>query len=264
MSNKENFQKRIVESLDGNNPELLRFLPYILQDSWSLGADPIAMTNIYSRNIGQQNPEVLDLGCGKGAVSIAFALEFGARVNGLDAIPEFIDDARRIASDCGVAHLCNFQVGDVMQCIDQFKGMDLVILGAVGPILGDLHTTLGILRKVLKPGGHVLLDDGFIQDHENTSYNRCLRKTEFYNHIQQAGFSIVEEDIFNKSQMDSEEDKLFIPLSRRIDELIEKNPEKQQLLEGYRQSQIYEFGILKSIITTGTWLLKKEELGSFI
>lgn len=49
---------------------------------------------------------MLDLGCGKGAVSIKVALELRCRCLGIDALSEFIDEARRRAQEYHVTSMC--------------------------------------------------------------------------------------------------------------------------------------------------------------
>jgi 2-polyprenyl-3-methyl-5-hydroxy-6-metoxy-1,4-benzoquinol methylase len=66
-----NLEKSIVESLDGPITEIFPYLPYILQDIWEIGADPDTMLQIIDRNIEKRPLKILDLGCGKGAISMS-------------------------------------------------------------------------------------------------------------------------------------------------------------------------------------------------
>ncbi|MDP2423229.1 MAG: hypothetical protein U1C46_02215 [Bacteroidales bacterium] len=47
----EDLKKSIVESLDGYDIELIPYLPYILQDLWEIGADPLTMLTLIKNNI---------------------------------------------------------------------------------------------------------------------------------------------------------------------------------------------------------------------
>ena len=64
----EETKKSILESLDGSDPELFPYLPYLLQDLWEIGADPLSMLSLIRENIPNKKLTILDLGCGKGAV----------------------------------------------------------------------------------------------------------------------------------------------------------------------------------------------------
>ncbi len=104
----------VVAAMDGTDKELFPFLPYILQDTWEIGADPETIIKLIHKHLNNfSNLNVLDLGCGKGAVSIQLANKLKCRCHGIDAIPEFIDEARKKAIEYHVNHLCKFEVGDI-------------------------------------------------------------------------------------------------------------------------------------------------------
>jgi SAM-dependent methyltransferase len=87
----------IIESLDGTDIRLREYIPYLLQDIWEIGADPETMTSLIKEHVDISNPRILDLGCGKGAVSIRMAQEVECTVFGIDAVPEFIKEANEYA-----------------------------------------------------------------------------------------------------------------------------------------------------------------------
>lgn len=247
----------IAESLDANDKALTEYLPYILQDLLEFGADPETMINIVKEHIENKNINILDLGCGKGAVSIKMAKEFNCKVMGIDAVPEFIEEANKYAKKYNVENLCQFLTGDIRTQINELKEFDLVILGAIGPVLGNIFETLNKLSSVLKKNGYVLMDDGYIEDDSPVEYSRCLRKTEFYNQIKNADFEIIYEDIFNKNVIEESDDFIFDSIKKRIDELIEKYPEKKELFLGYLRKQEYENDMIENELITGNWLLRK-------
>jgi len=63
-------EESIALAMDCKDTDLIPFLPYILQDFWELGssAESIVQIILENREAGR-DLEVLDLGCGKGAVS---------------------------------------------------------------------------------------------------------------------------------------------------------------------------------------------------
>jgi SAM-dependent methyltransferase len=76
-------------------PELLPYLPEILQDFDELGSDPQRLIEcLEAECVADGIRNALDLCCGKGATSIALAKRFGMRVDGIDAIDAFLASAR--------------------------------------------------------------------------------------------------------------------------------------------------------------------------
>jgi len=89
----ENIEAQVVKSLDGKDIELYGFIPYLLQDLWEIGASPDVIIDIVQKHIGKSDISVLDLGCGKGAVSVKLAKAVGCNVKGIDALKDFIEYA---------------------------------------------------------------------------------------------------------------------------------------------------------------------------
>jgi SAM-dependent methyltransferase len=251
-------KKSIEESLDGKDSGIYPFLPCILQDLWEMGADPAVMLDLIRENIPRQNLKILDLGCGKGAVSVHIARELDCEITAIDGVPEFIEEAQRYASQFGVKNKCRFEKGDIRLRISEFCDRDLVILGAIGPVFGTVYETLIQVEGCLTKGGYVLLDDGFIEDHLDVDYNRCPKRSEFYEQIHRAGFEIVREVWVTEEKMNQSENLIMNCISQRIEELMEKHPVQKDILDNYRKNQEYESSMLQEVITCGTWLLKKK------
>ena len=250
----------VVESLDGVEKEILPYIPYILQDLWSFGAIPGVVVRLAKTYIAKDKIRVLDLGCGKGAVSVQLAKELNCSVKGVDAMADFIESARNYAFLNGVQDDCDFVQGDIrvlLQREEEELQYDIVVLGAIGPVLGDMYQTLMSLRPVIKEGGVVIIDDAYIADESNTEYDRCLRKTEFYKQIEDANFAIAREVIFTKGEILESELEMAQVIKSRIHELVEREPQKKELFLGYLASQEYEFEVINHELVTGTWLLKQ-------
>src|SRR4030042_5201175 len=103
-------EESVVTAMDGSDKELFPYLPYILQDLWEIGADPDAIIELISKHFKHYTDlKVLDLGCGKGAVSVKVSKALGCNCYGIDAIPEFIVFAQQKALEFKVEHLCTFE-----------------------------------------------------------------------------------------------------------------------------------------------------------
>ena len=91
-------------------PELLPYLPELLTDIWALGSSPVTVVEwLRSRQLPPETTRVLDLGCGKGAVSINLARELGFHILGIDFFEPFLAEAMEKARELGVEKLCSFE-----------------------------------------------------------------------------------------------------------------------------------------------------------
>lgn len=83
--------EKLAGSLTADSIELIPFLPYLLSDLWELGSSPEDMISLISNNICMSTDiRVIDLACGKRAVSISIAEKFGCRIKGVDIMNDFI------------------------------------------------------------------------------------------------------------------------------------------------------------------------------
>lgn len=99
--------------------------------------------------------DVLDVGCGTG-IQLACYQDAGCRVSGLDASPAMLEVARR-----RLGSTASLRLGDATHLPFPDHAFDLVLASTV------LHempaevraATLGEMRRVLRPGGRILLTD---------------------------------------------------------------------------------------------------------
>ena len=134
----QSIEESVVMAMDGSDKEIFPYMPYILQDLWEMGSDPDTIITLINNNFDNHvNLKVLDLGCGKGAVSIKIADKFKCNCHGIDAVEDFIHFARQKAVEYKVDRLCSFEAGDIRESIDELSVYDVIILGSIGPVFGD-------------------------------------------------------------------------------------------------------------------------------
>lgn len=250
----------VAMAMDGSDAAIVPFLPYILQDTWEIGTDPVIVAGLLRRR-RKDSPQlrVLDLGCGKGAVSVKLAGEFGCRCLGIDALGEFVAEAERKAREFGVERLCRFEQGDMRRRIHELDRFDVIVLGAVGPVFGDYRATLGILASHLAAGGLIVIDDGWIEDDSPHVHPPVLKRGEMLRQINEAGMRIVDEAVFGREEIMEADGRIFRDLEKRCRELMERHPGQKELFASYIRQQIEENGWLENRITCAVFVIKKLE-----
>ncbi len=248
-------EQGVARSLTGEDTAILPFIPYILQDLWELGASAAEMVNIAKANVPlSEGMRVLDLGCGKGAVSVWFAKEFGVNVKGIDYFPEFIEYARKKAVEHSVSELCSFHVGDITQQVRTESGYDIVIYGAVGDVLGRPLEMIEKLAGTIISGGYILLDDAWTEDAMSSypsreQWNRCFEA----NHLSVVCEIPSDGDATDRINIDNQE-----KIAMRAAELVHLYPQHEKLLSRYVKLQLEECEALATEVTGVVWLLEKK------
>ncbi len=252
-------EESVVTAMDGSEPSLFPYLPYILQDIWEIGADPDVIIKLIKNQFNSYNHlKILDLGCGKGAVSVKAVKALGCRCLGIDAVPEFIAYAREKAAAFGADHLCVFETGDIREKVKDLSGYDIIILGAVGPVFGDYYETLMTLSKCTAENGIFIIDDGYIEDSSAYTHPLIQKRSAVFRQIDAAGMTLAEEIIIEKEDMKDSEDFIFQNLEKRCFELMEKYPEKKELFANYIRKQIEEIDVLQNKAVCSTMVIKRK------
>jgi SAM-dependent methyltransferase len=128
---------------------------------WHPVAAPVSDANL-RRLLTRLGPveRVLDLGCGFGEWLLA-ALEAAPHATGVgvDTSSPAIGEALRRAADRGLADRVDFEEADA--AAHEGAGFDAVLCVGATHAFGGLAGTLDAVRAHLRPGGRVLLGEGF-------------------------------------------------------------------------------------------------------
>lgn len=251
-------EESVVMAMDGTDNHLFPYLPYILKDIWEIGASPEVVVQLVRKHTTDHSIlKVLDLGCGKGAVSIQLAKDLNCHCHGIDAVKEFIDVAKIKAKEFNVEKYCRFECGDIRDRISDLKDYDIIILGAIGPVLGDYYSTLTTVSKCIKDNGLVIIDDGYIDNDSEFSHPKMEKRSVILKQISAAGMRLIDEIISTKDEIKASDDYLYRNIKRRCQELIEKHPDKKSIFIDYIRNQEAENEVLENKITCSTMLMGK-------
>lgn len=249
-------EESIAEAMDCENISILPFLPYILQDFWEIGSSAKSILRIVKENTKDCfDLNVLDLGCGKGAVSIKLAIELKCTCLGIDAIQDFIDIANNKAKQNDIADKCQFVAGDARDLIRKLGQYDVIILGSIGPVFGNYFETMSLLKRHLNENGIIVLDDGYLEDDSIYKHELTVKKSVLLEQLDNAGTKLLKEYVGIEVDKSDEYESEFHHIVNRCNELAIKYPENQQLFEDYIQKQKTEYESLENEIICSTMVI---------
>lgn len=256
---KDDLEEKLAKSLTAENTSLLPFLPYLLQDLWGLGSNPLDMIKLMKNNVKDiEKMRVLDLACGKGEAAIKIAETLKAKVQGVDIIPEFIEFSEMKALERGVSDYCYFIVGDINKTVLEEKDYDCSILGAVGDVLGNPKETILKIKKTIKPCGYMIIDDAYLDCEATAQMNNPNYEYMTYDQWQEVfeetGMVVV--DYIRNNSDNEQNDSNTQKIITRAMELIKLYPQHKKLFEDYIESQKSECEDLENNLIGVTWLLK--------
>ena len=248
--------RSVLTSLDGTDPRLFPYSPELLQDLDDLGAAPALIEQLLSRQADLPvQARVLDLGCGKGSVALRLLHRHPWTALGLDGMPAFVGRARARAEALGLSERCRFEVADIRTWAGEGR-FEVIVLGAVGPVLGDIGTTLRRLDAWLAPGGRVVKDEVYLPDGascRNATYSQT--RSELMASIAGAGFCILAEARETGDRWTDDHRAMFEAIRARAEALARRHPEDRSLFEAYVANQAQEFEILEQEVVDVTLLV---------
>lgn len=109
----------------------------------------------------EQNMKVLDAGCGVGGSAIWIARNVGAHVTGINIVEQQYRKAKELAKKYGVADKTEFFIRDFRKT--DFPDATFDVVWAIESVdyAEDKRDFLKEAWRVLRPGGHLVIADGF-------------------------------------------------------------------------------------------------------
>lgn len=109
----------------------------------------------------QTDAKVLDLGCGRGGLALRIIDRFQAEVTAIDISSPMLDAARERAECCGALPRLRLLKLDIAEYRPEPASFDLTVMLGGGGIAGGFAGICGRLAQCTRPGGYVLIGDGF-------------------------------------------------------------------------------------------------------
>jgi SAM-dependent methyltransferase len=254
---KNSLDDSVLKSLDGTRA-VLPYLPELLQDLWSMGSPPErSLELLRPLRLPPGSTRLLDLGCGKGAVSVRLASELRFRVVGVDGCPEFLETAREKAEEFGVDGSCEFVCADIRDFVKEARDFDAVILASVGNVLGGPGETVGRLRNCVRYGGYLLIDDGYLKSRGR--FHHFKPHDETLSELLSHGDELVKEVENPDDELARINMSYLRDIRKRALILMDRKPGLSSVLQGYLRAQERECRSMARHFRGATWLLRKAE-----
>jgi len=253
----------IVTAMELPDIALIKYLPYILQDYWEIGSSTEEIIKVIKKyKTNYSSLDVLDLGSGKGAVSIKMAVELKCNCFGIDAIDDFVAYSNYKSKEYLVSDLCWFETNDIRTRIKTAGKYDIIILGAIGAVFGNYYETLSQLKPHLNDNGLIIIDDGYAEDDCKKDFPNVLKKSELIAQINNAGMKLIDEVTVNEIPTIHENyETEFKNLQKRCIELAERFPEDKESFFKYIEEQKEEYRILSEEIICAMLIIKQKNNG---
>lgn len=241
-------------------PHIVSFVPELLSEIWALGSSPGLLVEWFQELNLPANTKVLDLGCGKGAVAITLAITLQFEITGIDYFEPFILEAQNKAEELNVDKLCHFKQADIINIVSQLKNFDIVTMTAVGNVFGDVKQTVIQLRKLIRNGGYIVIDDGYLSSSKHIDYpdyEYYKNYNETISQLTASGDKIIKEKIMTVEEVIMQNEMITKRIEKRVIALSKNYPEYKKDFYEYLQWEKDECKILETDITSAAWLLQK-------
>ncbi|MFW5739251.1 MAG: SAM-dependent methyltransferase [Myxococcota bacterium] len=243
----------------GVAPEIAHFIPDLLVDFFELGSYPETLVQLARRAGLSSGAHVVDLGCGKGAVALTMARDIGVRVHGIDAMAPFITEARQRAREQGLDPLCEFTCEDLRNTVERDASYDAALFVSVGEVLGDNGSTVGAIRRIVRPGGLIIVDDGWTERPcDLPGYATMTSHREVVRQLTSHGDEIVEELVYEAGDIRRMNALYQARIEAQVQRLSAAHPEHADAFRAYLEREKAENRVLDSDVVGASWVLRRK------
>lgn len=240
-------------------PALLPHFDRLFAGFGALGGAPRKTVALLREAGLRRGARVIDLGCGKGATSVALALRLGARVTGVDANPSFIHAARRLARRRGLPQSrCAFVLGDMRaEARAAPKPFDAALSLGVAPI----REAASLTRRLVRPGGLYAVDDVVRDPGASARGLRAALPTRAVclALLNRRGDRVIVEWVPAPSAVRRQNASILRRLRRNAAALAREQPRLAPALRAFLTRQSEESRLLEGPLRPALWIVRRGE-----
>lgn len=245
---------------------LLPWIPELLADFGELGSDADFIVDVLRALELPASSRVVDLGCGKGAIAVAIARQLGWRVEGYELFEPFVESCRKRAAAAGVANLCRFHHGDIQKLAGRTEPADVAIFAALGDVLGPLEHTVGVIRRFVRRGGHIVICDCYIKEGGTSAFPgfEDYGSRESVRQRLQAHGDALQREVIAPADDSEAYAREMGQIRRRAEGLIARHPELKGEVMHYVENQQQTYDYMAANVVPVTWVLQRSARGSAV
>jgi SAM-dependent methyltransferase len=257
MSSRSELKRLLAASMDAD-PWLLPYLPELFRDVEDLGVRAQDVVSVLRDSGIEAAARVLDLGCGKGAAALAVCESFAASVLGVDGMPDFVAHATANAAGRGLSQRCTFEVEDVRRTVLRARGYDVVMLLGLGPMFGDAGSTIAVLRRSVRSGGLIVIDDAYLEPGApfDAELVDCHDRVTTLRLLESSGDTVIAERVIDTDENQDWYRRVTEAIVARAQALAERRPDLAEGLLEFAARQRRETEVLSGPLVGALFALR--------
>lgn len=194
---------RILKGLEaaGADPNHLQPEDLAPVDEFHIGGRNATAHAVAKMPLSADN-HVLDIGCGIGGATRYIASQVGCRVSGIDLTPEYIEVAKALADQTGLADKVTYEVASALAMPFENETFDAAVTFHVAMNIKDREGLYNEIARVMKPGATFCVYDVMKKNGEDLTFPVPWAQTAKTSHLttpdemrallEGAGFEVLE------------------------------------------------------------------------
>jgi len=235
-------------------------LPELLEGLSALAGPDEATLRLLAEAGLAAGARVLDPACGRGGAALALARHLGCQVDGVDESPELVREAE--AEALRLALPCRFRTGAPAEALEAAAGhpRDAVLWLGMGRALGGPAETVAALRRAVRPGGLLLVEDGFLREGGTSPVDEPYRpRRETLSALCAHGDLVVGERVADDEAVRAANVRDLAALRARAAALAARRPELGGALDAWLAAQAAQTAALERSLQSATWVIRRGE-----